>query len=74
MIFSGFEISGMKNIKMPDDAKKNHLKKFEKTGRRGYHGLIKFGLRQKINQKRKKQMVRLFFSALFAPASSGCVG
>ena len=47
----------MKNIKMPDDAKKNHLKRFEKTGRRGHHGLIKFDLRQKINQKRKKQMV-----------------
>ena len=57
MIFSGFEISGMKNIQMPDDAKKNHLKRFEKTGRRGHHGLIKFDLRQKINQKRKKQLI-----------------
>ena len=47
----------MKNIKMPDDAKKNHLKKFEKTGRKGHHGLESFDLRQKIDQNRKKQLI-----------------
>ena len=46
----------MKNIKMPDDAKKNHLKKFEKTGRKGHHGLESFDLRQKIKQKREKMI------------------